>query len=270
MERNVVFCFTGTGNSLKVAKDIAAALGDCEIFHMGSANAGFDVSAYARVGFVFPVYFVGLPMQVRRFVEGLGIPPGFPGYFFCVGTYANVMGNAVRQVGVLLGARGHRLGYAGYVKMGDNAIAFYGSNPDLDKLALSYRREIAPIALHVKEKQTRRIRRPLWLFERYHAMTMPGMQSRDKGFEISDACTMCQFCVDACPAGNIAMAGGKPAFAHRCEQCMACIQLCPQKAIDYRGKCGKRRRYRHPDIAASEIPEFHKNGKVKMRSAVEY
>jgi len=31
MNKNIIFVFTGTGNSLKVAKDIAAALGDCDI-----------------------------------------------------------------------------------------------------------------------------------------------------------------------------------------------------------------------------------------------
>ncbi len=31
MSKNIIFYFTGTGNSLKVARDIAKELGDCEI-----------------------------------------------------------------------------------------------------------------------------------------------------------------------------------------------------------------------------------------------
>jgi len=38
MDKDIIFCFTGTGNSLKVSKDIAASLGDCTIYHIGSAN----------------------------------------------------------------------------------------------------------------------------------------------------------------------------------------------------------------------------------------
>ena len=36
MKKNIIYVFTGTGNSLKVAKDIAVALSDCEIISMGS------------------------------------------------------------------------------------------------------------------------------------------------------------------------------------------------------------------------------------------
>ena len=42
MKKNIVYVFTGTGNSLKVAKDIAAVLSYCEIISMGS-NIRYDL-----------------------------------------------------------------------------------------------------------------------------------------------------------------------------------------------------------------------------------
>ena len=41
MNKNIILLFTGTGNSLKVAKDIAAAfVGDCDITSMGREKSG--------------------------------------------------------------------------------------------------------------------------------------------------------------------------------------------------------------------------------------
>ncbi|MCL1987197.1 MAG: 4Fe-4S ferredoxin, partial [Firmicutes bacterium] len=59
--KNRIYFFTGTGNSLKAAKYIAEALGDCEIL---AICKGADVNVpneCETVGFVLPVYFFGLP-----------------------------------------------------------------------------------------------------------------------------------------------------------------------------------------------------------------
>jgi flavodoxin len=66
MKKNVVYVFTGTGNSLKVAKDIAVALGDCEIISMGS-DTRYDLEGgYETIGFVFPTYYRGEPRKLRN------------------------------------------------------------------------------------------------------------------------------------------------------------------------------------------------------------
>jgi len=66
--KNVIYYFTGTGNSLAVAKKIAAALGECELVPIASLR---DTPAIApdaeRVGIVCPVYFLGLPLMVAEF-----------------------------------------------------------------------------------------------------------------------------------------------------------------------------------------------------------
>ena len=57
--KNRIYFFTGTGNSLKVAKEIAAGLGDCDV---AAIQKNMDVTIPAgleRIGFVFPVYYWG-------------------------------------------------------------------------------------------------------------------------------------------------------------------------------------------------------------------
>ena len=60
MSENVIFCFSGTGNCLDIAKNIAKRMGDTDIIMMRKAPAVTDVSAAKRVGFVFPCYAGGL------------------------------------------------------------------------------------------------------------------------------------------------------------------------------------------------------------------
>jgi flavodoxin len=68
MNKNIIFVFSGTGNSLKVAKDIAAALGDCDIISMGRETRYDLIGGHETIGFVFPTYYRGEPIKVREFI----------------------------------------------------------------------------------------------------------------------------------------------------------------------------------------------------------
>jgi flavodoxin len=48
--RNIIFYFTGTGNSLWAAREIAAALGKTELAPVAD-HFGTDLSGYERMGF---------------------------------------------------------------------------------------------------------------------------------------------------------------------------------------------------------------------------
>jgi ferredoxin len=259
MEKNVVFCFTGTGNCLKVSKDISASLENCSIYRMCSDNFSMDITGYKRVGFVYPVYFLGLPLLVREFIETLAIPAHYDGYYFTIATYANNRGNAVKQVDAILRKHGKGLSYSANIKMGDNAIAFYGSNSNLKKLAVSYKRDMAEIIPIIIAQQISKIGYSFRLAEQYYNIMIPRMAKRDTGFRVLEICTQCGICAKVCPVNNIVADKGNPVFNHNCQQCMACIQLCPQKAIDYKGKCARRNRYKHPEISVDEIIKFNKS-----------
>lgn len=65
MSENVIFCYSGTGNCLDMAKTIARELGDADIILMRREPAVTDVRDARRVGFVFPCYGGGLPGGVE-------------------------------------------------------------------------------------------------------------------------------------------------------------------------------------------------------------
>ena len=66
MSENVIFCYSGTGNCLDMAKTIARELGDTDIILMRKEPAVTDVRDAKRVGFVFPCYGGGLPGGVEE------------------------------------------------------------------------------------------------------------------------------------------------------------------------------------------------------------
>ncbi len=73
--KSIIYYFTGTGNSLAVAKKIAAALGECELVPIASLKdtPGTITPAAERVGIICPVYFSGLPVMVDTFAQRLDL-----------------------------------------------------------------------------------------------------------------------------------------------------------------------------------------------------
>ena len=90
MSENVIFCFSGTGNCLDIAKNIAKRMGDTDIIMMRKAPAVTDVSAAKRVGFVFPCYAGGLPGDVEKYAKTIKVKP--KAYTFGVCSYAGYIG----------------------------------------------------------------------------------------------------------------------------------------------------------------------------------
>ena len=72
MSENVIFCYSGTGNCLDMAKTIARELGDTDIILMRREPAVTDVRDARRVGFVFPCYGGGLPGGVEEIGKVIG------------------------------------------------------------------------------------------------------------------------------------------------------------------------------------------------------
>ena len=86
MSENVIFCYSGTGNCLDMAKTIARELGDTDIILMRGEPAVTDVRDAKRVGFVFPCYGGGLPGGVEASLRKIQV--GLTAYTFGVCQYA--------------------------------------------------------------------------------------------------------------------------------------------------------------------------------------
>ena len=98
---NRIYCFSGTGNSLKVARDLAAGIGSCEIIPVNSSLLetidAENHSNFNRIGFCFPVYAWGPPRIIRMLIDKLRIPEN--SYCFAVTTCASSPGLTIPFLG---------------------------------------------------------------------------------------------------------------------------------------------------------------------------
>jgi Pyruvate/2-oxoacid:ferredoxin oxidoreductase delta subunit len=116
---------------------------------------------------------------------------------------------------------------------------------------------IAPIILEKKVLPPEK--GPFWqnpLFSWVYRKSYPRIGQMDKSFFADEKCNACGICANVCPAQNIVLSGGKPAWLHRCEQCFACIQWCPEEAIQAGRNTRNKVRYHHPDISLKDMLAF--------------
>ena len=263
MMETMIYYFTGTGNSLAVARDICERLDDCRVVPIVSLNdePGPIRPAAERVGIVYPVYFSGVPSIVVEIAARLDL--GEARYVFAVSTMGGSgAAPSLRQLDQLLeegpGGRGLDAGFA--VRMPGNYILLYDRAGDraLEKTLAGARRRVAAIAEAVGrgERTMPRFSPAGSVFHRlYYPRFIAGVHEADKKFTVDDGCTACGTCVAVCPVGNVRLEDGRPRWLHACEQCMACIQHCPTEAIQAGPKTAPRRRYRHPEVTVEALAD---------------
>lgn len=259
---NVIYYFTGTGNSLAVAKSIASQLGDTKLLKIDSRQTQKDAAEYERVGFVFPVYYYKMPVFMEEFVKNLKLAS--QQYLFGVATYGGARGLSLVSLRELLNSMGYSLNGEFSVLMPGNYIVQYGAFPDIfnNYLIKISDKKIKNISSSVRQKIKSEPADPR-SFERLYLKGEKqernihnqrlGFAAKDKGFSADENCSGCGTCSAVCPVQNITMTEGKPEWNHRCEQCVACIQWCPKNSINYEDKTQKRKCYTHKDIALKEI-----------------
>jgi ferredoxin/flavodoxin len=255
-----IYYFSGTGNSYMAAEKLGTKLKEeCRIIPVaGAMNSGEVLCCSDVAGFVFPLYYFGLPEMVERFLMGL-VFRGDP-YIFAVITRGKTRGRAVHDVKKILGRKGRSLNSAFYLTMPGNYIPLYGGMKE-GKIAKNIRQAEKDLEGYAniisaredhEEKEgflTRSFARIM------HKKWKEDFYKKDSLFTVDDSCTSCGICSSVCPVNNIEIVSGKPVWKHGCQQCMACIQFCPQQAIQIEGKTRNRRRYHYPGISYEVIEQ---------------
>jgi len=254
----IIYYFTGTGNSLKIAKDIAARIPGAEVRHIAAAmTEGNRIPVVSeKVGIVFPVYVEGLPIIVERFVRSLELKPDT--YVFAVANYGESAGGSLVQLEQILQEKGCRLSAAFGIKMPDNTQILFPPSSESEqrrdfKLEAEAAGTIAQTVLQGTEagagllQPARRMPKSVWTRPAFD----PGKMAEN--FSTDEKCNACGICTDVCPVSNVEMKGARPLWRNRCEQCLACMQWCPQQAIQFSKKTSTWGRYHHPDVRLEEL-----------------
>lgn len=252
-----VYYYSGTGNSLWTAKRLAEELGDASLLPISRTEGTVTVAGDTAVGLVFPVHIWGVPRRVVRFAEQLQCPSGT--YIFAVAVNAGQVSRTLVQLDEMLKKKGLTLSSGFDMVMPSNYIPWGGPGPveSQMKRIRNADEKIRRIAREISQRKTLPLEKgPLWqrvLFSMMYRMSFDKVPSLDKSFFADENCNSCGICAKVCPAANVELKDGKPAWNNRCEQCLACIQWCPKMAIQYGKKTHAYERYHHPDIKLAEI-----------------
>lgn len=242
-----IFYFTGTGNSLAVAKYIGGNLVSIpQVIDSGNLHFADDA-----VGFVFPIYWWNPPVMVRRFIDKATFESD---YFFAIGTYGNILGGAMVSLQNRAERNGVSFSYMNQVKMLDNYIPVFDMNKQMKKLAKkNITEELAGIASdisgrkHLKAEANIGRRAMTGAFNR---VFKPEKSARD--YIVDEKCTKCGICSRVCPGGNVVVDERGVCFGHTCEGCLSCLHLCPQSALHLSGEKSDKR-WRNPEVSLQEI-----------------
>jgi formate hydrogenlyase subunit 6/NADH:ubiquinone oxidoreductase subunit I len=255
--KKTLYWFSGTGNSLSVAMDLAQEQGGAELVPIaGPANRNFPAAEH--MGVVFPVYAFGLPAIVRRFLRRA--PVNRAKYIYTVATMAGLAGTVHREARTLLNQRGAELAAGWSIVMPGNYPALRGPPPAKKQARIfeKAKERVKTIAAGIAAGRTgiyEDTRLPLgWLMAPIHKLAINRFAETDSNFTAGKQCVHCALCARVCPVENIRMAAERrPVWMHHCEQCMACLQWCPVQAIEYGRSTAGKPRYHHPRFKARDL-----------------
>jgi ferredoxin len=255
MKKEIYF-FTGTGNSLWVARTLAGELGSADLIPVAGGKRP-TASRAQTVGLVFPVHIWGVPRLVLEFLRDL--KDLHPDYVFAIAVNAGQVANTLVQLQKFLNKNGLNLSTGFEIAMPSNYIPWGGPGPKekQDQRFALAAKKISEIAAAIKGRKELPVEKgPLWqrvLFSLFYKMTFSQVPTMDRKFRVDEKCNQCSICSKVCPVQNITLQDGKPVWNHRCEQCFACLQWCPKEAIQYGKKTPQYERYHHPEVQLNDL-----------------
>ena len=251
-----IFYFTGTGNSLQIARGIGA---DGELVSIprflreqSEDTAGrIHISADA-IGLVFPTYWLTVPTVVVEFLERTHLDTD---YLFAITTRGNTSLTLKSELLSVVRKNGRHLSYFNKVNMPDNYIPMF----DMVKTKASYNEDaisksIERMASDIRSRK-KNVALPVGLAllrplaRHYSVASMKDFSSR---FYVNDSCTSCGICSLVCSAQSIAFADVTPSFGKSCNYCLACAHNCAANAIHMKPEKNSER-YLNPTVSTADI-----------------
>ena len=252
----MIFYFSGTGNSLDVAQQMAGYCNDSIVSIADEMKNNKDIYEYSlveneAVGFVYPVYAWAPPTIVTDFISKLSISIADEPYIYSIATCGENIGNTMDVLNKALVKNSFHLDSGFSIIMPNNYILMWDvdSKEEASKRLENSKERILSLSKVILNRESKVFqieKGPVpFIFTGVINPLFNKFAMETKNFYAEDTCTGCGLCEEICPTKNI-IVSGKPAWGSVCTQCLACIHRCPEKAIQYGKKTKARGRYVNP------------------------
>jgi ferredoxin len=258
MNENILFFFSGTGNSFDIALRIAETTKNTDIFNIASLKSMPSLENYKRIGLVFPVYGFTMPNIVSKFISQM--PQNKNAYYFSIVTLGGFELGAMYRTYEAFDKNRIKLSYITMVYMPENYILF-SMVPD-DRLIKNHLnnsiKRIKKISYDILSYKATKPKKSIF----YNMVKKISLEESKKWpfmakeFIVNEECIKCKKCIRICPVENIKMVDNKIEFDEHCECCLACMHYCPKEAINYGLKTIKKKRYINPNIKIEEMKKY--------------
>lgn len=287
MMRIKIYYFSGTGNSLVTAKDIAEKIKADLISIPQAMNTGKIHIDAGSIGIIFPSYLAplaGVPLIVERFVKKIADIGALHIFAVCTcGGYECVNAlPSLKKLRKIIRSCGGRLSDEFSVRLPMNNLEYdhipIPINKDQDVIISKSKIKIDDICHRIINKRGTKFKAAKNLFillmtPFYIMMRKPVTNAlmekaketmgtklkyfeliplTDKSITLNEKCNGCGTCARICPVNNIKIVEKKPEYQHRCEMCFACDEWCPSNAIHHWSR-PEGVKYHHPEVELSDI-----------------
>jgi NAD-dependent dihydropyrimidine dehydrogenase PreA subunit len=241
--------FSATGNTWRAVGIIKDSLEKAGIgVDAGSLSAGFlEGPGREREAWLiaFPVLALAAPKHVQDFLRAL--PRGEGAEMRLLAVCGSTVvggkivpgwpGQALEQAEGIVRRRGYRVGSSAYISYPENwaQVSDPPSGGVAARLLEAGDAEAAAFAASLASGNGKPYRcglgNRIWSRALSFLFMAAGRRFLGKVYVADEACSGCGLCAEACPAGCIRMAGGRPRWNAGCEGCNLCINACPKKSI---------------------------------------
>lgn len=264
-----IYYFSGTGNSLYVAKELQKRIPETKLIPIVSLlDKNLIESSSDTVGFVFPIHLAMVPAPVLKFLKKLDLKSAE--YIFTIVTRSGSQHRAFIDMENMLKKKGKVLNSFFSLNMPSNDPKFEDWKPateeEIRKIESNVQNKLDKIQKIILNKEKSREKdtefiTPMPAFS-ILSIFLPFLNKfYNVEFYADSKCKGCGTCENVCLSGKVKMVNGKPVWQKdvQCFYCHACLNYCPEHAVQIKSNrllksfTDKNERYSHPYATPKDI-----------------
>ncbi len=276
-----IYYFSGTGNSLYIAKKLQKLMPDSKLIPIVSLlNKKIIKTNADTIGIIFPLQGPTFPNAVKQFLEKIDLT--LTGYIFAIATRGGTTSRILEEMNKILKKQNKELNAHFHITMFNNDPKLLNKNNKSHEFYVPTKEDLLNKEEEINEKldmiQKIVINKQIshqrdkeysfkynYILEKITLFATKLMESKSiKNYFYTDSnCTGCGICKKVCLANRIEMMDGKPNWNDTilCYMCYACLNCCPVESVQINSKWYMKSyttiqgRYPHPYCSVKDIEE---------------